>query len=105
MRKNYCGSRPFMGYFLLFIMFMVLLFAFLFGFSKKAVAHDRTVKTYESCIIQEGDSLWSMALTYAPEEMEISQYIQEVRQVNHLKTNQIISGEALILPIYSSISE
>jgi hypothetical protein len=42
-----------------------------------------------------------MAMEYAPEEMDLSTYIQEVRQVNHLKTNTIISGESIILPIYT----
>jgi cell division protein YceG involved in septum cleavage len=98
---GYADSRRLTTLLMILVVMIVFLFACLFGFSKKAVATDRTVKTYQSYTIQEGDSLWSMAMEYAPEEMDLSTYIQEVRQVNHLKTNTIISGESIILPIYT----
>ena len=103
MNKNKYLTVSFKGYMIVSVLVIVLLIVCLFGFSKKTEANDGTVTTYMSVEIQKGDTLWSIAKENAPENMSIHKYIQEVRRINHLITNDIISGEALIIPIYSNI--
>ena len=64
-----------------------------------AYAQSEQVQVYESVVIQEGDTLWDLALQYAPEEQDIRSYIQEVRELNHMTSDQIYAGQSIILPM------
>ena len=49
-----------------------------------------------------GDTLWDIAKEYRTEEYsDISSYIAEVREINHLSSNQITDGMYLCIPYYS----
>ena len=67
-----------------------------------AYAQSEQVQVYESVVIQEGDTLWDLALQYAPEEQDIRSYIQEVRELNRMTSDQIHAGQSIILCIRSS---
>ena len=104
--KRIAVSSPILsGRFLLLLLFLVLSFVFLFAMARKTSAGDRRVEVYYSVTVQDGDSLWSLAEANTPADMDISEYIQKVRRINHLNTNEIISGDALILPVYTEASE
>lgn len=64
-----------------------------------AYAQSEQVQVYESVVIQEGDTLWDLALQYAPEEQDIRSYIQEVRELNRMTSDQIHAGHSIILPM------
>ena len=64
-----------------------------------AYAQSEQVLVYESVMIQAGDTLWDLALQYAPEEQDIRSYIQEVRKLNHMASDQIHAGQSIILPM------
>lgn len=102
-QKTGHSSSAFYGIFSLLLCISVLALVLVFANSKGTAATDRTAETFCSVYIEEGDSLWSMASQYAPEGMDVSEYIQKVRQINHLKTNRIMAGESIILPIYTEI--
>ena len=51
---------------------------------RKTVAADVAVTSYMSVQIQEGDTLWSLAEEYAPEQIKIADYIRSVRNINHI---------------------
>ena len=82
--------------------------AILFGsFLSKAETKASEVtyyKYYTNVEVQPGDTLWSLAEAYMDENYASrDQYIQEVKQINHLsKGDTIVSGEYLILPYYST---
>lgn len=60
-------------------------------------------KYYTSIQIQQGDSLWSIAGDYmSADYSDIDEYISEVKQLNHLKSDAIHAGEYLLIPYYSS---
>ena len=47
-------------------------------------------------------TLWDIAKEYRTEEYsDISSYIAEVREINHLSSNQITDGMYLCIPYYS----
>ena len=60
-------------------------------------------KYYKSIEINSGDSLWSIAETYAGEEYASEQnYIDEVKLINHMSDDSLTSGQYLIVPYYST---
>ena len=59
-------------------------------------------KYYTSIPVQQGDSLWSIAEKYITSEYEdIHAYIDEVIQMNQLKTTSIKAGSYLCVPYYA----
>ena len=62
-----------------------------------------TYKYYTSVAVHSGDTLWSIAQEYMSSEYNDSyDYIDEVRSINHLSGNQVIPGQYLLVPYYST---
>lgn len=61
-------------------------------------------KYYTSVVIEEGDTLWSIADQYMDKEIQGKiAYIDEVKSINHIHDgNRIIAGQMLIVPYYST---
>lgn len=91
----------------LFTFLLVISLSFLFfSFRTRAQSNEEEImyKYYKSIMVNRGDSLWKYAEIYgdkqyydAPED-----YIKEVMSMNSLEDENIISGQYLILPYYSS---
>lgn len=60
-------------------------------------------KYYKSITIESGDTLWSIAQEYMDDEhyASVNDYINDVKQINALKSNGITYGEHLIVPYYA----
>ena len=59
-------------------------------------------KYYTSIEVQYGDSLWSIADEYASEQYASrKEYINEVKEINHLKEEALVAGQYLVIPYYS----
>lgn len=59
-------------------------------------------KYFTSVRIMSGDTLWSLAETYADENFESkTAFIKEVARTNHLLDENIKEGDYLIIPYYS----
>lgn len=59
-------------------------------------------KYYTSIRVSSGDTLWDIAEEYRTEEYtDVSSYISEVKEINHLKSDQITKGMYLCIPYYS----
>jgi cell division protein YceG involved in septum cleavage len=65
--------------------------------------HQPSHKYYKSIEITKGDTLWSIAQEYIDEEHyeNTSEYIKEVRNINSLTSDNIVSGNYIIVPYYS----
>lgn len=62
----------------------------------------RYEKCYKSIVLEYGDTLWDIALQYKGSHYEsVNDYIDEVMQINHLKTDHIHAGRYLTVPYYS----
>ena len=60
-------------------------------------------KYYTSIQVEPGSNLWEIAKEYASSEYEdLEEYIQEVRQINHLDQDVIYAGSYLCIPYFSS---
>lgn len=60
-------------------------------------------KYFTSIEVQAGTSLWDIAEEYMTEEYDSPQeYIQEVKNINHMSHDLIYEGSYLCVPYYSS---
>lgn len=78
---------------------------FIFTMSTQASdkEHQPSYKYYKSIEIKKGDTLWSIAHENMDEHYSsISSYIEEVKRMNSLSSNQIKAGSYLIVPYYST---
>ncbi|ARD49373.1 hypothetical protein SporoP37_15020 [Sporosarcina sp. P37] len=53
---------------------------------------------YMEIVINEGDTLWGLASNYS-EDIPAAHWIKQVRSLNELQSDQIISGELLRVPV------
>jgi hypothetical protein len=75
------------------------------GIHYSARAEELNVKTYQSVTISEGECLWTIAQQYKAEGMDVRRYVGEIKRINQLSSDTIVSGQSLILPIYSVSNE
>lgn len=89
------------------ITFVLIFGCFLFGSILSSAQNTRIeepieFKYYKSIVIQPGDSLWSLAETYADSESDQKEYIEELKQINQLNSEKIQTGKHLIIPYYTT---
>ncbi len=67
-----------------------------------AAENDQMTKYYKSVVIQNGDTLWSIADRYMEPSKYRDQreYITELMSINNLKSEKITYGEHLIVAYY-----
>lgn len=89
---------------------MTICFVITFSFSvnsflsnAKTESEQISYKYYKSITISHGDSLWSISQKYMDDEhyASVKDYINEVKQLNSLKSDSISYGENIIVPYYS----
>jgi cell division protein YceG involved in septum cleavage len=58
-------------------------------------------KYYTSVLIEEGDSLWSIAEKYKPDEsISVKKYIKDLKRMNNMESDIIHSGNYLTIYYY-----
>lgn len=59
-------------------------------------------KYYKSIVLEEGDSLWSIAKEYCNEDIQsIDSYIKELEELNQLDSDLIHEGHGLTIAYYA----
>lgn len=88
------------------IVLAVIIFFIIFGTSTTANAGTKNsvrYKYYTSVLVKDGSSLWEIAQTYMTEEYtSTEEYIDEVKEINHMCDNVLYEGSYLCVPYYSS---
>ena len=60
-------------------------------------------KYYKSIIIESGDTLWSIAKEYCTDySVDMQDYIDEVKELNNLTSNEIQQGQHLMIAYYDT---
>lgn len=73
----------------------------LLGSSSKA-SDDKNYKYYTCVEIKNGDTLWDIASEHITKEYgSLQEYVAEVKALNGLQSDNIRSGQSLIIPYYS----
>lgn len=93
--------------FLIIPAILILAFIFSFAFSSgnrvSADAGDlNTMKSYESVLVREGDTISSLADSYAKEYSHLTKedYVEAIVSLNNLSSEYIQSGSYLLMPRY-----
>lgn len=61
-------------------------------------------KYYKSIQIQPGDNLWDIASLYITEDYDsVSSYIEEIKEINSLSTDELHAGEYLVIVYNNTI--
>ena len=77
----------------------------IFSHALKTKANERRRaedKLYASIMINEGDTLWSIANCYKPEAVSTREYIHALKAMNHLTSDTIKTGNYLIVYYYGT---
>lgn len=98
-RKNSCML-------VLSIMTVILLSVLVRSISTQAsdLEHQASYKCYKSIEISKGDTLWSIANEHIDTNhyKSVQEYVDEIKEMNAIKSDHIVSGSCLIIPYYSS---
>lgn len=95
-------------YFILFYLLMAIAIMVTvicaFAMTSNAKQDHNMYKYYTSVQVEDGDSLWSIAKEYSDVDSYASytDYIDEVKQINHISGDDIHAGEYLTIPYYSA---
>lgn len=102
MRKKKKDVSNYYTYFILRVLFIWKLSVFCIRIQERE--EPVQFKCYKSIVIQEGDSLWSLAERHIDSESEtaVKEYIKELKQINQLESETIQTGEHLIIPYYTT---
>ena len=98
------------GFVLVLLAVCMLFLGVYIGSSRVAQVEAKTAdwnieKYYTSILVEEGDTLWSIADEYMTSEYEDrDSFMDEVREMNHLTGSIIHAGSTLLIPYYTDIN-
>ena len=93
---------------ILLLLSTIVISAFMVFFASMSIQasdmdHKVSYKYYKSIMISQGDTLWSIAEENMDEHYSTTrEYIDEVKRMNSLTSDQIQSGSYLIIPYFST---
>ena len=110
MKKRVSGNsakKRFRRFFTGIILMMVICIsfgAFLVSAHEKTSADDIVYKYYKSIEIQSGDTLWAIAEdTMTDEYNSVAEYVQVLKDMNNLDSDNIQAGQNLIIAYNDSV--
>ncbi len=77
-------------------------FGSIFSSAKNSASDVAEYKYYKSIVIEEGDSLWSIAERYNHETMNNQDYVKELKELNSLTGETIHAGQHLLIAYYDT---
>ncbi|QNM05801.1 LysM peptidoglycan-binding domain-containing protein [Qiania dongpingensis] len=82
------------------LMFSVIFFSVLVS-AKSSMPDTSLYKYYTAVQIDRGDTLWDIAKEYCPDSDQLKSYVKELKNINHLKSDEIHAGNYLTVVYYS----
>lgn len=87
---------------------LIMLVVFSVGFITKTVTAQRyadRIKLVTSIEVKRGDTLWSIASKYMSDEYnDMNEYIEEIKSSNGMASDDIHTGNFIIVPYYADTS-
>ena len=90
-------------------LFVIIAAIFIFTFLIKSIKNNVLVASaqsqrelyYTSVSIEDDDTLWSIATEYYSDEYKsVSEYVNEIKELNDLGSDKITSGFNILVPYY-----
>lgn len=101
LRNEVYNNRIMLSVLVIAIILFLIINSIKVAYADKAVEYE---KSFVSIEIRQGDTLTSIAETYAKSEAEYQDYIEEVMSINNLKNDIIHNGCYLLVPVYTVVS-
>lgn len=87
---------------LMLLLFVIIIFGSMFIQSSESNTDNENLhKYYTSITVSPKDTLWSLADTYNNGAEDHAAYIQNIRQLNNMKSDRIHYGEHILVYYYS----
>ena len=84
-------------FFVCIMIIMTTAFNFAFGLN---TADSLTMTKYRSVDVVYGDTLWTIAQTYMPEDMDIRESVFQLCKLNDIRADQLYAGMTIQVPVY-----
>lgn len=98
-RNSRSIRKPYFVFFLAVLLFFLSFTAF--GGTKAKAETEAVQKYYTSISVKQGDSLWSIAKSYAPEYGDIQAYVEELASINRMpQSSRLYPGQSLVVFYY-----
>lgn len=78
-----------------FVRGLIIIAIILLAITSKSVSKSK--KEYEEYIVQEGDTLWNIALEYKDEKQDTREYIYELKKLNNMNTSELKTNEKIMI--------
>ncbi|HHT97226.1 MAG TPA: LysM peptidoglycan-binding domain-containing protein [Clostridiales bacterium] len=101
MKNNNSKSNYITIFSTIFLSLLILLSVFVITNKADAQGNNKRIKLVKTIEIQEGDTLWNIASQYKSDEYsDIRVYINEIKKSNNIYSDEIYSGNYIIVPYY-----
>lgn len=102
--KRVAGNQKLTVLTSLFVVTVAVIGCIIFGSTKaQAAPAEPSYKYYTSIQVQKGDTLWNIASEHiSGEYASMTDYIEEICEINHVSDSDIHSGQYLTIPYYSN---
>ena len=98
MRKMRIASKFRFTIFAVIVLLTVFtVFSTLAGFN---TANSLSMDQYRCVEVESGDTLWSIAAEYAPDNKDVRQIVYDICETNDIQANDIASGQKILVPVY-----
>lgn len=84
-----------MSFFVITVAVILLLSTFVLG----TLAKGNEMTEYTDYMVKSGDTLWSVAKLYVPDNMDIRKYIDRIMKENDMESPALIPGQVLHIPL------
>lgn len=99
MSKSYRITSRFR--FTVFVVLTIILLTTIINFALGLnTAASLTVQEYMDVKIQSGDTLWNIAQTYMPDNMDTRKAVYQLCSINDISADQLYAGMTIQVPIY-----
>ena len=79
-----------------------VIFGSIFSSAKNSDDDIQRYKYYKSVVIEQGDSLWSIEQEYKAKDVTTKEYVEELKELNALKSESIHEGQHLLVAYYDT---
>ncbi len=91
---------------ILLVVLLSIIFGSRFAYAENQQQNIKAQKYFKSITIASGDTLESIADQYINSEYRSTkQYVNEVKQMNHMLDDEIKTGDSLVIPYYGYVLE
>jgi hypothetical protein len=84
--------------FMTFITAVIVMIAIIGGYALGGGVSGKDKQIYREVTVRPGDTLWSIAQTYKPEDKPIRQYVAEIKATSEADGGTIYPGQVIKVP-------